>query len=108
MIEVRAYVSPERRQIDLFVVDEDAIGTSIVMEKSEYNLHPEPTIVLADRNNAAQILMDDLWNAGIRPTEGSGSAGSMGAIQNHLKDLQRMLFDDIRTRPIQARTGKKA
>lgn len=37
---------------------------------------------------AAQVLMDTLWNCGIRPTEGAGTAGAMAAAQAHLKDLQ--------------------
>ena len=40
----------------------------------------------------AQVLMDDLWDAGIRPTEGMGSAGSMQAVQKNLKDLRKILF----------------
>lgn len=43
-------------------------------------------------NEDAQVLMDDLWNVGLRPTEGTGSAGAMAATQNHLKDLQRLVF----------------
>ena len=39
----------------------------------------------------AQVLMDDLWNSGIRPTEGSGSAGSLKATENHLKDMQKIV-----------------
>lgn len=37
---------------------------------------------------AAQELMDDLWQCGIRPSEGSGSAGSLAATQRHLADMQ--------------------
>lgn len=37
---------------------------------------------------AAQILMDTLWDCGIRPTSGAGTAGAMAAAQAHLKDLQ--------------------
>lgn len=33
----------------------------------------------------AQVLVDRLWSLGFRPTEASGSAGSMSAVQNHLK-----------------------
>lgn len=39
---------------------------------------------------AAQELMDDLWNCGIRPTEGAGSAGQSQAQQNHIKDLEKV------------------
>ena len=35
-----------------------------------------------------QELMDNLWQVGIRPTEGTGSAGSLLATQEHLKDLR--------------------
>ena len=43
----------------------------------------------------SQVLMDDLWEAGIRPTEGSGSAGAMKAVQNHLSDLKTILFHKL-------------
>lgn len=36
----------------------------------------------------AQRLMDELWNCGLRPSEGSGSAGSLAATQKHLADMQ--------------------
>jgi hypothetical protein len=48
--------------------------------------------LLAIRMEQAQVLMDDLWNAGVRPTEGAGSAGSMRAAQDHIKDLRRVAF----------------
>ena len=37
---------------------------------------------------AAQRLMDDLWTCGIRPTDGTGSAGQSAAQQLHIKDLE--------------------
>lgn len=40
----------------------------------------------------AQQLMDELWQCGLRPTEGSGSAGSLAATERHLKDMQRIAF----------------
>lgn len=36
----------------------------------------------------AQGLMDELWNIGFRPTEGTGSAGSLAATQRHLDDFR--------------------
>ena len=36
----------------------------------------------------AQRLMDELWNCGLRPSEGMGSAGSLAAVERHLKDMQ--------------------
>lgn len=38
-----------------------------------------------------QHLMDELWHVGIRPSEGTGSAGALAATQAHLKDLQSII-----------------
>ena len=38
----------------------------------------------------AQILMDELWNCGLRPSEGTGSAGAMAAVQAHLADMRAL------------------
>jgi hypothetical protein len=40
----------------------------------------------------AQGLMDALWDAGLRPTEGSGSAGALAATQRHLEDMRVLVF----------------
>jgi len=48
--------------------------------------------LLCLRMEQAQVLMDDLWNAGVRPTEGAGSAGAMRAAQAHIADLRRVTF----------------
>lgn len=36
----------------------------------------------------AQNLMDELWNCGIRPSEGSGSAGAMRQAEEHIATLK--------------------
>ena len=51
----------------------------------------EPSLILEPGN--AQCLMDDLWHAGLRPTEGTGSAGSLAATQKHLEDMRTLVFD---------------
>jgi hypothetical protein len=50
----------------------------------------KPLLVI--RKDHAQVLMDDLWNAGIRPTEGSGSAGAMRMAERHIQDLRAVAF----------------
>ena len=39
-----------------------------------------------------QALMDELWSAGFRPSEGTGSAGAMAAVQAHLADMRELVF----------------
>ncbi len=38
--------------------------------------------------NEAQQLIDELWRCGLRPSEGTGSAGSLAATERHLRDMQ--------------------
>jgi len=51
-----------------------------------------PLLTLAQAD--AQEFMDELWNAGLRPTEGSGSAGSLAATERHLQDMRALVFKD--------------
>jgi len=44
----------------------------------------------------AQQLMDELWQCGLRPTEGTGSAGSLAATQHHLDDFRKILFNKLK------------
>ena len=44
----------------------------------------------------AQQLMDELWQCGLRPTEGTGSAGSLAATERHLNDLKLILFNRLK------------
>lgn len=44
----------------------------------------------------AQALMDELFATGIRPSEGSGSTGQLAAVQAHLKDMQKLVFEVAR------------
>jgi len=44
----------------------------------------------------AQKLMDDLWDCGLRPSEGSGSAGAMAATQKHLQDMKTIAFHALK------------
>lgn len=40
-----------------------------------------------------QQFIDELWRAGIRPTEGHGSVGQLGAVQRHLEDMRKLVFE---------------
>jgi hypothetical protein len=43
----------------------------------------------------AQQLMDELWQCGLRPTEGTGSAGSLKATEKHLEDMRLIAMKKI-------------
>lgn len=69
------------------------LGEPIVMKavtEHDEMVVPQPTFVL--RPEEAQFLMDGLWTCGLRPSEGSGSAGAMAATQKHLEDMRTLVF----------------
>ncbi len=47
-------------------------------------------------NEAAQSLMDSLWDCGIRPTAGQGSAGQLAATERHLADMRTLVFKETK------------
>ncbi len=51
----------------------------------------EPTFSLQPEE--AQELMDNLWELGFRPSEGTGSAGALAATQRHLEDMRKLVFE---------------
>lgn len=50
----------------------------------------KPTLIVSP--SEAQQFMDELWRVGIRPTEGAGSVGQLGAIKAHLEDMRCLVF----------------
>ena len=54
---------------------------------------PEPSLQLSPE--ATQQLMDQLWLSGIRPTEGTGSAGSLAATEKHLNDMRAIVSKQL-------------
>ncbi len=55
---------------------------------------PTPTFRMDE--NDAQRLMDELWHIGLRPSEGSGSAGALAATQRHLEDMKSVAFHALK------------
>ena len=49
----------------------------------------DPTFTLPRHH--AQALMDELWQCGLRPSEGTGSAGSLRAVEKHLDDMRAIV-----------------
>lgn len=70
-----------------------SVATSIVFTEvepgKEMPINPLLTLTPTD----AQALMDELWHCGLRPTHGSGSAGSLAATERHLDDMRKIAFE---------------
>lgn len=96
-IEVRAERQVFRDRIAIYLVHRQeqhgsmAVALPLTFQVVEQGqLIGEPTIDM--RIEDAQQLVDELWRAGLRPTDGTGSAGSLAATERHLKDMQRIAF----------------
>ena len=66
------------------------VGHIVFEEVSEGLRTPAKSIINLSQTSA-QLLMDELWNCGIRPSEGTGSAGSLRKTEDHLKDMRKIV-----------------
>ncbi len=66
----------------------------VEMSKVEQGVVVDPFMVM--QLETAQLLMDELWACGLRPSEGTGSAGSLAATERHLKDMKAIAFHALK------------
>lgn len=59
-------------------------------ENPDDHYRREPTVVM--HVSDAQVLMDSLWSAGLRPTQGKQSEGVTAAQGRHLEDMRAIAF----------------
>ena len=93
-LEIRAHAAPWHNGVDLLVMGDGEVGEAVKMVKRKRYAPCDPTLQIS--NDQAQTLMDDLWSSGLRPTEGSGSAGSLRATENHLNDMRKIAFKGLK------------
>lgn len=92
---VRAQSAPWHRGVEFMLMDiggdQPLAVQNITVRTVGAGERVDPAFTL--NIDDAQTLMDDLWRAGLRPTEGAGSAGSLAATERHLEDMRRLVFD---------------
>ena len=97
---VKANRSPWSGNIEMLIAAVDSRGDTnwfadpLTMRERPTGEIITPTITLD--TTAAQELMDNLWYCGLRPSEGTGSAGSLKATQDHLADMRKIAFTYIK------------
>lgn len=97
--EIRAYLQGWDRDISLTigVRGKDGIlsvAKSMTMEKIPEGGRFDPTLKIT--REEGQSLMDELWQVGLRPSEGTGSAGSLAVTERHLADMREISFGLLR------------
>ena len=95
-ILILAQKEPFRRGISLVITTRgyDQIARPVEMVPVEQREAMVPAVTISEE--AAQKLMDELWTCGLRPSEGSGSAGMLAATQRHLADMQKIVSKSLK------------
>lgn len=99
-----AQKAPWSRSVEVLLRTDTAVVTQLVVTQrteAEDGMITEPSFRLSETD--AQRLMDDLWHCGLRPSEGTGSAGAMAATEKHLADMRKLVFETL---PVVARERK--
>lgn len=60
----------------------DFVGAPLTLQSIEEGVYPPPTMKVSLED--AQTLMDELWNCNVRPSDGTGNLGQVGAMQTNL------------------------
>jgi len=90
-LKLIAHLEPYSEKVKIYARQGDRFASNIEFVKCEPGdlIPPTPLELCRDK---AQALMDSLWDCGIRPTEGNGSAGAMRATEKHLEDMRKIAF----------------
>ena len=92
-MKMRAVNAPWYRGVQFVLRDGNTVVKEVVFEEVSSESIVDPSFTLGMEE--AQVLIDDLWNAGLRPTEGTGSAGSLRATEKHLADMRLIAFSQL-------------
>ena len=71
-----------------------AIATNIEFKEVERFTAHDPLLRMDDE--AAQGLMDSLYAAGLRPSEGRYTVENVQSMQNHIDDLRKVAFNRLK------------
>lgn len=71
------------------------VGQPIVISETQQGARVTPTFSLPD--DQVQELFNQLWSLGFRPKDGTGNSGHIEALNHHLQDMRKLVFDDRET-----------
>lgn len=90
-VDMRAQRNAAVRGVELFMIDHKGAVVqlkAVELVPLDADVYADPLVTIGE--DAAQNLIDDLWNAGFRPSEAKTSAGALTATQAHLEDMRRI------------------
>lgn len=66
------------------------VYTDIKLELHKQGDYTSPFMSLYPEE--AQQLMNEMYDAGLRPSQSAGSAGQLDAVKYHLEDMRKLVF----------------
>lgn len=93
-LQVRVVASPWGISYEFQIRQGNHFAVNLTMDEIAPGCISEPTFHLNERE--AQVLMNDLWHAGLRPSTGEGSTGEIQAIKGHLADMRSIAFNRLK------------
>ena len=97
-IQLRASPAPWWHGVNLLAVSPDGKGVldtgGLLLKEVPDSVEVGPTFHMDLKE--AQVLMDDLWASGIRPTDGKATPGALKATERHLEDMRKIVFDHLK------------
>lgn len=98
--EIWLHKSPPhlRGGIDVRIVDRNFKQCVTSLSTEPLGVGETIPVLMRIDDTQAQRMMDELWDCGIRPTQGAGSAGSLAATQAHLEDMRSIAMDLIKSK----------
>lgn len=67
---------------------------NVEWEEVEPSHYSEPFLII--NQETAQELMNSLWECGLRPAQGAGSAGQLETMKAHLEDMRKIVFNSLK------------
>lgn len=107
----------EMRAEHIWQADRIALYLAVNMQQGKRMLAREPELVawpdgespapmLTLNKTEAQHLVDELWRAGVRPTEAAGSVGALSAVERHLQDMRSITGGLLKTHGVEMPTRR--
>lgn len=101
MYEIRVARRPWADGVDFLIMERTwgqnnpnankRIVTALTVSDVPPHQFVEPTLTMTD--DMAQQLMDNLWAAGLRPSDAKATPGALAATEKHLDDMRKLVFD---------------
>lgn len=82
---------------DAGTINPESVGAvkELVFERRDiYATDANPICKMSQKNS--QSLFDDLWNMGMRPSDGDASIGQLAAVQRHLSDMRKLVSNKLK------------